>query len=36
MDSNSFQRQRFRDAIRSGYYSIDEDLKRGTDIKKIS
>lgn len=29
MDSPSFRNGRCREAIRSGYYSIDEDLKKG-------
>jgi hypothetical protein len=29
MDTAAFERGRYRDAIRSGYYGIDEDLKRG-------
>jgi len=29
MDSAAFDRGRYRDAIRMGYYGIDEDLKKG-------
>lgn len=29
MNTPAFERGRFRDAIRSGYYGIDEDLKKG-------
>lgn len=29
MDTPAFIRGRFRDAIRSGYYGIDEDIKKG-------
>lgn len=29
IDTPAFIRGRFRDAIRSGYYGIDEDIKKG-------
>lgn len=29
MDTAAFDRGRYRDAIRMGYYGIDEDLKKG-------
>ena len=29
METAAFERGRFRDAIRSGYYGIDEAIKRG-------
>lgn len=30
MNSPAFYKARYRDAIRCGYYAIDEDLRRGT------
>lgn len=29
MDTAAFDRGRYRDAIRMGYYGIDQDLKKG-------
>lgn len=30
MNSPAFEKGRYRETIRSGYYAIDEELKRGT------
>lgn len=32
MNTSAFDRGRYRDAIRSGYYGIDEDLKKGKQV----
>lgn len=29
MNSSAFERGRYRDAVRNGYFGIDEDLKKG-------